>query len=107
MPVIHSVSTSSLNLSSPVLLPHGAPAALNFRRLSTAAAQKAARSHVGAGSDLGEKGLSVLGDAAAEGTVETFALVRPAKSNAFQGVYIYIDEACAPSPSCLSSAFPL
>mmetsp|Transcript_54637 Transcript_54637/g.111565 ORF Transcript_54637/g.111565 Transcript_54637/m.111565 type:complete len:338 (-) Transcript_54637:502-1515(-) len=56
------------------------------------AAAAAARKHMGTEAQLGDKGLSVLGNAAAEGTVEVFALVRPAKSNAFCGVYIYLDE---------------
>lgn len=41
---------------------------------------------------LGAQGLSALGEAAQEGVVETFALVRPAKTNNHCGVYIYLDE---------------
>jgi hypothetical protein len=36
--------------------------------------------------------MSTLIDAADDGAVETFALVRPAKSNNHTGVYIYLDE---------------
>eukprot|EP00281_Chroomonas_sp_CCMP1168_P006593 CAMPEP_0206257150 /NCGR_PEP_ID=MMETSP0047_2-20121206/25175_1 /ASSEMBLY_ACC=CAM_ASM_000192 /TAXON_ID=195065 /ORGANISM="Chroomonas mesostigmatica_cf, Strain CCMP1168" /LENGTH=327 /DNA_ID=CAMNT_0053683693 /DNA_START=179 /DNA_END=1162 /DNA_ORIENTATION=+ len=44
------------------------------------------------GNSVTEKGLGVLGDAAAGGVVETFALVRPSKTNGYCGVYIYLDE---------------
>ena len=56
-------------------------------------AQRAAVQHLGSGvPTLGEKGLSTLTDAAEDGAVECFALVRPAKSNNHTGVYIYLDE---------------
>jgi len=43
--------------------------------ISDDAAKKAAKQQMGAQAELGDKGLSVLGEAAAEGSVETFALV--------------------------------
>jgi len=44
------------------------------------------------GQSVQTAGLDHLGEAAQGGTVETFALVRPAKTNSQQGVYIYLDE---------------
>ena len=56
-------------------------------------AQRAAVQHLGSSvPSLGSKGMSTLIDAADDGAVETFALVRPAKSNDHTGVYIYLDE---------------
>lgn len=56
-------------------------------------AQRAAMQHLGNSvPTLGDKGLSTLTDAAEDGAVETFALVKPASSNKHTGVYIYLDE---------------
>ncbi|EKX46774.1 hypothetical protein GUITHDRAFT_107547 [Guillardia theta CCMP2712] len=62
-------------------------------KIDATAAQRAAAQHLGASAQpLGSEGLSTLDQAASEGVVETFALVRPAKSNSHCGVYIYLDE---------------
>mmetsp|Transcript_36940 Transcript_36940/g.72098 ORF Transcript_36940/g.72098 Transcript_36940/m.72098 type:complete len:338 (+) Transcript_36940:70-1083(+) len=58
--------------------------------IDTTTAKKTALAQMG--SDVSAMGLNHLGDAAAGGVVETFALVRPAKSNDYTGVYIYLDE---------------
>ena len=56
-------------------------------------AQRAAVTHLGAQvPTLGEKGLGTLSDAAEDGAVEAFSLVRPAKTNNHCGVLIYLDE---------------
>jgi len=56
-------------------------------------AQRAAMQHLGNSvPTLGDKGMSTLADAAEDGAVEVFALVRPAASNKHTGVYIYLDE---------------
>uniref|UniRef100_A0A7S0VYS5 CS domain-containing protein n=1 Tax=Hemiselmis tepida TaxID=464990 RepID=A0A7S0VYS5_9CRYP len=58
--------------------------------IDTETAKKTALAQMG--SDVSTMGLNHLGDAAVGGVVETFALVRPCRSNDHCGVYIYLDE---------------
>mmetsp|Transcript_9691 Transcript_9691/g.23385 ORF Transcript_9691/g.23385 Transcript_9691/m.23385 type:complete len:289 (+) Transcript_9691:2-868(+) len=58
--------------------------------IDTETAKKTALAQMG--QDVSTMGLNHLGDAADGGVVETFALVRPCKTNDQCGVYIYLDE---------------